>query len=61
MKTELLMSLERTMREWIASESENDALSSDVYYSEDLHVLMARAAAAVFDSSESGQKFAEDQ
>lgn len=61
MKTDLLASLEAAIQQWLSDQAENNATPTDVYFSEDLVQLMARAAESVFDSSASGQRFAKEQ
>ena len=56
MKTERLARLEGWMGQWIDEES----IEGFPYLiSYDLHIQMAKAAAAVFDATMSGQEFAE--
>lgn len=61
MNTALLASLEQAIDKWLQERAEQSELSTEVYWSDLLPVLMARAAAAAFDASENGQRFAHEQ
>ena len=61
MNTSQLASLEDDLQRWLEDQAENDKLPTDVFYPDKLNVLMAKAAAAVFDASRTGQEYSKEQ
>lgn len=60
MKISLLATLEAAITEWLTAAAESDDWP-DAYVSDSLSTEMATAAAAVFDASANGQRFAKEQ
>jgi hypothetical protein len=60
MQTKMLADLEKAVEGWMDKLSDSPEWMG-VWYPENLHVMMAKAAALVFDANRAGQEFAQER